>query len=46
MSDQENGRPPARSWLAVALVKGGLAFGAVWMLTILGLAARIAFELL
>ena len=46
MSDRGDGQAPARSQLALAMVKGGLAFGAVWMLAIVSLLARVVFDVL
>ena len=41
MPKQQDGHLPVRSILAVALLKGGLAFGAVWALALFALAARV-----
>ena len=41
MPEQQDGHLPVRSRLAMALLKGGLAFGAVWALALFAFAARI-----
>ena len=46
MTEQLDGNVPVRFRLAVAMLKGGLAFGAIWMLALFALAAKIAFDLI
>ena len=44
MLDEQNGRTPTRSTLAMAVLKGGLAFGAVWMVTLIAVGGYFLFE--
>lgn len=46
MPEQRGGHLPVRSRLAVALVKGGLAFGAVWVLALLAFVGRVVLAIL
>lgn len=46
MPEQRDGHLPVRSRLAVALLKSGLAFDAIWMLTFLAFVGRAVLAIL